>query len=189
MVLTARDGPRHPLELFVTKSSWHFDNPHRGLTIHREIFIKYCKDFRKSIDYLQTRNDIDKERLGYLGYSQGGGDGGVLLAIETRIKTAVLVVCGITTRLEILPETDRVYFLPHIHQPVLMLNSFFDWNYPYDISQKPFFDLLGTPPEHKKLILYKESGHQIPWNSVVKETLNWYDQYLGKVNHLKVTRD
>lgn len=156
--------------------------PHQGLTIIRERLIKQGKDFRNAVDYLQTRNDIDKEKIAYLGYSQGGGEGGVLLAIEKRIKTAVLIVCGISTRIEVLPETDRVNYLPHINQPVLMLNSFYDWNYPYDISQKPFFDLLGTPPDHKKLILYKESGHQIPWNSAIKETLNWYDHYLGKVN-------
>jgi formylglycine-generating enzyme required for sulfatase activity/dienelactone hydrolase len=165
----------------------NFIKPRQGLTINRDRLIKQGKDFRRSVDYLQTRGDIDTEKLAYYGYSQGGGEGGVILAIESRIKTAVLVVCGLSTRIEVLPEADRANYLPYINQPVLMLNSFYDWNYPYDISQKPFFDLLGTPEEHKKLILYKESGHQIPWNSVVKESLNWYDYYLGKVNHLPVT--
>ena len=107
--------------------------------------------------------------------------GAIIMAIEDRVKTATLFVCGISTRIKVLPEIDRVNYLPRVRKPVLMLNSRYDWNYPYDISQKPFYDLLGTPEEHKKLILYDESGHQVPWNAVIKETLNWYDQYLGKV--------
>jgi hypothetical protein len=42
------------------------------------------------------------------------------------------------------------------------------------------FDLLGTPPEHKRHILY-ETDHIPPRIEYVKETLAWLDKYLGPV--------
>jgi hypothetical protein len=45
---------------------------------------------------------------------------------------------------------------------------------------KPMFDLLGTPPDQKKLNVY-ESDHFIPSNELIKETLAWLDHYLGPV--------
>ena len=36
---------------------------------YTEFFIKVVKDFRRSIDYLETRSDIDSKKLAYLGFS------------------------------------------------------------------------------------------------------------------------
>jgi hypothetical protein len=48
----------------------------------------------------------------------------------------------------------------------------------YETDVKPMFDLLGTPDEYKKLILY-DSDHFIPGNELAKEMLAWLDRYLG----------
>ena len=61
-----------------------------------------------------------------------------------------------------------------------MLNSKHDMFFPLETSQKPMYDLLGTPKEKRKLIVY-EAGHLVPRTDFVKETLQWYDQYLGPV--------
>ena len=42
------------------------------------------------------------------------------------------------------------------------------------------FKLLGTPEEHKRPILY-DTGHNIPRNQLIKESLEWLDKYLGPV--------
>lgn len=42
------------------------------------------------------------------------------------------------------------------------------------------FEFIGTPLEDKKRIVY-ESGNLVPRTDFVKETLNWYDKYLGTV--------
>jgi hypothetical protein len=44
----------------------------------------------------------------------------------------------------------------------------------------PFFELLGTPAEHKRLVVH-EAGHSFPRTEMVKETLGWLDKYLGEV--------
>ncbi len=48
-------------------------------------------------------------------------------------------------------------------------------------SQKPFFDLLGTPPEDKRHVVL-DSGHLPPqYTEMVKEMLSWADNRLGPV--------
>jgi dipeptidyl aminopeptidase/acylaminoacyl peptidase len=65
--------------------------------------------------------------------------------------------------------------------PILMLNGKYDTIFPLEISQKPFYELLGTSRDHKKMILYNE-GHQVPRNEMIKESLNWLDTYLGPLD-------
>jgi hypothetical protein len=42
------------------------------------------------------------------------------------------------------------------------------------------FDLLGTPAEHKRLMVY-ETDHYTPRTELIKESLAWLDNYLGPV--------
>ena len=78
------------------------------------------------------------------------------------------------------PEVDQINFLPRVVQPVLMLNGKHDMFFPVETSQKPMYDFLGTPKDKKKMIVY-ESGHLVPRTDLAKETLLWYDKYLGPV--------
>ena len=48
------------------------------------------------------------------------------------------------------------------------------------MSSRPLYELLGTPEEHKKLALYP-TDHIPPMNDVVREVLDWLDEYLGPV--------
>jgi eukaryotic-like serine/threonine-protein kinase len=77
-----------------------------------------------------------------------------------------------------LPEAEAIHFLPRITSPVLMLNGKYDFFFPYETSQRPFFELLGTPKSDKRLIVY-EGGHSVPRTQLVKEALAWLDRYLG----------
>jgi dienelactone hydrolase len=57
-----------------------------------EIAVQTVKDYRRALDYLTARGDVDMKRIGILGYSMGGMDSFFLLATEPRIKTAVTCV-------------------------------------------------------------------------------------------------
>lgn len=145
----------------------------------KEHVIMWAKDLGRSMDYLETRDDIDADRIAYFGYSWGGGLGGIMLAVEKRIKAGVLLVAGLLFHRS-LPEVEQVNFLPRIKTPVLMLNGKYDFIFPYETSQIPFFTLLGTPKEHKEIFVY-EGGHSVPGTQIAKETLAWLDRYLGPV--------
>jgi dienelactone hydrolase len=146
---------------------------------HRDQMLRWVREMRRSIDYAVTRPDIDTTRLGFIGISWGGRIGGVVLAIEPRLRAAVLNVAGITASPR-RPEEDAVNFLPRIRIPVLMLSGRYDSVFPYEASQKPFLRLLGTPQADKKQILF-DGGHFLPRTDMVAESLKWFDQYLGPV--------
>lgn len=146
---------------------------------YSEHVIQWAKDLRRSIDYLETREDIDREKLAYFGYSWGGRLGGIMLAVEPRFKVAVIDVAGLRAQ-KAFPEAEPVYFIPRIHIPVLMLNGRYDFWYPVENSQTPMFDLLGTPAALKRHVI-AEGSHYVPRPLLIKETLDWLDQYLGPV--------
>ena len=146
---------------------------------YKDHVIMWRKDIGRTIDYLETRKDILPNKIGFLGWSWGGFMGGIYPAIEKRIKAVVLNVGGMEMH-KALPEADQINFLPRLTQPVLMLNGKHDMFFPLETSQKPMYDLLGTPKENKKIIIY-ESGHLVPRTEFVKETLIWYDKYIGPV--------
>lgn len=144
---------------------------------YKDHVIMWIKEYSRTIDYLETRKDMQADKISYLGISWGGFMGGIVPAIEKRIKVVVLNVGGMEMQ-HALPEVDQINYLPHVTQPVLMLNGSYDMYFPVETSQKPMFRLLGTPPERKKMVVYA-SGHVVPPTEFYKETLDWLDTYLG----------
>ena len=64
---------------------------------YTEYLVQLVQDFRRSMDYLETRVDIDKEKIAYYGMSWGGLLGGIIPAVEKRIDNAV-VLGGVSLR-------------------------------------------------------------------------------------------
>jgi len=145
----------------------------------RDLVMQWAKDLGRSIDYLETRQDIDSHRLAYYGLSLGAVWGPVLTAVEPRFKASVLVAGGLP--FEKLPsEIEPLNFAPRVKIPTLMLNGRDDFIYPVDSSQVPLFRLLGVPGSEKRHVTF-ESGHLPPFQPIVKESLDWLDRYLGPV--------
>ena len=61
-------------------------------SFYKDHVIMWVKDFSRSIDYLETCEDIDASKLAYYGTSWGGQMGGIVPAIEPRFVTSVLEV-------------------------------------------------------------------------------------------------
>ncbi|HWJ07249.1 MAG TPA: SUMF1/EgtB/PvdO family nonheme iron enzyme, partial [Steroidobacteraceae bacterium] len=135
------------------------------------------QDLGRTLDYLKTRSDLDATRVGWLGHSYGSAGQLPLIALETRIRAAVLNSGGIA--FTGLPPDEEMYnYLPRVTQPVLMLNGRWDDLFPVE-SQETMFRLLGTPPEHKRHVLF-EAGHAVlPVRPMMAETLDFFDRYLA----------
>jgi formylglycine-generating enzyme required for sulfatase activity/cephalosporin-C deacetylase-like acetyl esterase/predicted Ser/Thr protein kinase len=159
-----------------------FDLASSTMNSWRDHVIFWVRDLARSIDYLETRVDIDRRKIGYLGASFGGMVGAQLLPWEKRVKACVLISAGFAAMpaFATVPEIDFANLAPRVTIPTLMLNGRYDFIFPVEISQKPMFDFLGTPREQKKYILY-DTAHNVPRNEMIKETLNWFDRYLGPV--------
>jgi len=147
--------------------------------LYKEHVIMWAKDLARSIDYLETRTDIDTSRLAYFGYSWGGYLGALVPAVEKRIKANILYVAGLPPQ-HAFPEVDPINYVTRVTQPTLMLNGELDYYFPREISQRPMFELLGTPPADKKWLLFP-GAHSVPRTEMIKESLAWLDRYLGPV--------
>ena len=76
-------------------------------------------------------------------------------------------------------EFDQVDYLPRVKIPMLLLDGRYDFDYTIE-QQQAFYDLLGTPENEKKWMLY-ESTHFVPRKDLINESLKWLDKYLGPV--------
>ena len=70
-------------------SGWPARRP--GRSGARDMQVQWVKDFRRSVDYLETRPELDTEQLGYYGLSMGAFFApDTRMALEPRIKAAVV---------------------------------------------------------------------------------------------------
>lgn len=143
---------------------------------YSQYLIQWVKDFKRSIDYLETREDIDKNKIAYYGMSWGAKLGFIIPAVEDRLSANIILSGGFDGSGR--PEANAINYATRVKIPTLMLNGRYDSLIPYEISIKPMFELLGTP--EKELKIY-ETDHIPPRNEFVKEILNWLDRYLGPV--------
>ncbi len=64
-----------------------------GLTSNERI-MHFCGDYSRAIDYLCSRSDVDKDRVGYVGISWGAITGITFCAYDPRIKAVGSMVGG-----------------------------------------------------------------------------------------------
>ena len=155
----------------------------RGPNDDRDLTIQFGKDLRRTIDFLETRDDIDSDRVAFYGLSWGGYYGPLLTAIEPRFAASMLVAGGLYRLPDDWPPADVPQnFAPRSTVPTLMINGRKDFRAPVETNIQPLFDMLGTPAEHKRLVLL-DGGH-VPasTNEVIREVLDWLDLYLGPVD-------
>jgi DNA-binding winged helix-turn-helix (wHTH) protein/dienelactone hydrolase len=163
----------------VYKGTYERRPAEHGPNVARETNVQFVKDIFQSLTFLESRGEIDKHRVAYKGYSLGAWIGVMALALEPRFKTGVLICGGLLSK----PwdgELEQLNFAPRVHMPILMVGGRDDFVRPPEISQRPLFELLGTPASDKQLALF-EGGHIPPMPGMMRETLQWLDKYLGSV--------
>jgi pimeloyl-ACP methyl ester carboxylesterase len=144
--------------------------------------IQAAKEVRRSVDYLETRPDIDRNKLAYLGVSRGSADGLIFVALEDRFRTAIFLDGGFFLS-PTLPAMNQVNFAPRVKIPILMVNGRYDFTFSLDRAQEPMFRMLGTPGGDKRHIVL-ETPHDVSQDrpDLSRAVLAWLDKYLGKVN-------
>jgi formylglycine-generating enzyme required for sulfatase activity/dienelactone hydrolase len=143
---------------------------------YREHLIQSAKDLNRTFDYLATRGDMDRNKVVFYVFSAGGATLPVP-AMEPRLAGLIFLSAGLPRR-AFPPEIEPANFAPRIKMPVLLLGGRHDYMAPMEASQKPLFDLLGTPPSAKRHVIF-ESGHVPDRIAVIREVLGWLDRTLG----------
>ncbi|MCU1238608.1 MAG: serine/threonine protein kinase [Candidatus Solibacter sp.] len=144
----------------------------------RATLIQDSKDIGRSIDYLETRADIDAKRIAYMGVSFGAALAVNFTAVEERFKSVIMLDGGFYNEKQ-LPGTDQVDFAPHVKAPTLLICGKFDWIF---MGKDALLRLLGAPAADKKAVMF-DTAHDVSEQrgDLVREVLAWLDRTLGKV--------
>jgi len=147
-------------------------HPRKGYFSQNDIYIQTVRDYRRGIDYLESRPDIDAKRIGLLGYSMGGTHTHLLMGTEKRIKVAVAVAT----------PAERSKWSPIAPQ-----------NFLRGIGERPFMAIIGnrdelcpvahargrhalmTGPNFKPVII--DGEHKLP-STWVPEAIEWIKSHL-----------
>ena len=145
----------------------------KGYFTQREIYVQTILDYRRGIDYLETRKDIDTNQIGVIGYSMGGNQTFMLTGVEPRIKAAVACATPSETK----PFT--------IYAPQ---------NFVHGIGDRPFFMVCGNndsmcpvahaeelfallPSPTKQLKFYGGSHKLLP--DFVPDAVDWITDHIN----------
>jgi formylglycine-generating enzyme required for sulfatase activity/dienelactone hydrolase len=153
------------------------------VAVKREEAVKEMKDLRRTLDYLETREEIDLDKIAIYGLSSGARWCSVVPAIEERIKATIVMGGGFDDWFNpSLPEWSQFNTTPRVKIPVLMLCGKYDYLNPLEISYKPLFRLFGTADNDKHLKIY-DTGHAL-WdtNAWKRDMLDFLDKYFGEPN-------
>jgi dienelactone hydrolase len=142
--------------------------------------VRRILDIRRSLDYLESRSNIDTAKLCLFGNSFGGVEGPIALAVDERFETGIFFNGGLPPY-SLLPEVDPFNYVSHIRKPVLMVNGKYDLLRPVESHVYPLYKQIGTTTEDKELKLI-DAYHGIPEQIKIRENLEWLDRYFGPVN-------
>jgi dienelactone hydrolase len=164
----------------------------------RTLWGMMVRDEQCLLDYLQTRPEIDRDRIGGTGMSMGCTRAWWLSAIDERVKAIVGVAC-FTRYTELMAHGKShgiYYFVPGIlkhfdseaiyaltaPRPMLMLSGDQDHNAPPDgveVLEKKVgavYELHGQP-ERFRSVLYRNTGHEyLP--EMRTAMVEWFEKYL-----------
>ena len=80
------------------------------LRLQRELEVQDVVAVRRALDLLAARDDVDPDRLGYVGWSAGARAGAILSGVERRLHSLVLVSGGsapVSEFVQAAPESIR----------------------------------------------------------------------------------
>ena len=143
---------------------------------YKEMIVKWGQDYKRSIDYLQTRKDFKFQNLSYYGYSLGSRYANIFLGIDNRVKSAFIVVGGLRMQ-KSKKEIDEHYYLRRVKTPIFHIVGKLDATLGYEDVYLPWKKLVGTDRKDLKTLELDGFGHGIPKDTIVKYHKSWIEKY------------
>ncbi len=143
---------------------------------YKEMIVKWGQDYKRSLDYLQTRKDFKFKNLSYYGYSLGSRYANIFLAIDDRVKSAFIVVGGLRMQRS-KKEIDEHYYLRRVKTPIFHIVGKLDATLGYEDVYLPWKNLVGTDLKDLRTLELDGFGHGIPKDTIVKYHKSWIEKY------------
>jgi len=189
------------------------DGRERPLTFterDRQEQIQLIVDLRRGVDLLLSRPEVDPERLAYVGYSYGGMMGGLLVAVEDRLKAYVLQASNGGHVTHLTDPEDRATLLA---LPEDQRRQWVGWMWPIEpihyvgcgspaalLFQNGTLDIYALPADgldyqeagsEPKTARWYRVGHMLVWDAAVfQDQAEWLSERIGiSVGRLAVPVD
>jgi uncharacterized protein len=153
----------------------------------RSLVSQTVFDLRRSIDFLETRPEVDAERIGFFGISLGGIIGTIFSGVDERLKVPVIALAGgnlsLMFGLDALTEDtkdffsiiDPINFVANIApRPLLMINAEND-EVIAPLTSKLLFNKAKQP---KQIIWYPSRHRDLPIQEAYPDGVSWYNDHL-----------
>ena len=171
-----------------------------NLWVGRTLWGMILRDDLMALDYLVSRKEVDRNRIGVMGMSMGATRAWWLMALDERLKTGVPICC--LTRYQNLIENDLLkahgiyYFVPNMlnhfdteavvsliaPRPVLFLDGDKDGTSPVDgihaieAAVRPVYRLYKKEAAFQSIV-YENQGH-VYTPEMWQRTLQWMEENL-----------
>lgn len=169
---------------------------------NRDALVQTVIDLRRAVDFLQSRQEIDGKRIGYIGLSMGGILGGIVAGVDERIQAPILIVAGgdwgylfstsqhptamqlreknpelfksAQKMNEVMGVVDPVNWVARISpRPLLMINGKDDQIVPKECTERLF-----AAAKEPKEIVWLEGGHMPQPDAVLRKVDEWLTKHL-----------
>jgi beta-lactamase class A len=179
------------------KTPSHYDKPE----LDCEIEIQAILEFRRGIDLLLARPDVDPKRLAYIGHSYGAQWGSILSAVDRRMKTSVLMA-GVAENGDIFlrgnhpsiielrksrppgqferyahitGDIDAIHFVGHA-APIPLLLQFGNFEEYFNKTSMEHYAAAASDP---KKVLYYDTGHDLNDPRALEDRYNWLVEHIA----------
>ena len=174
LAILALDAPEHGAQQSPNKKYWT-DKVYTTAVHQGDL------NYRRALDYLTARLDIDKERIGAIGYSMGAIMSSILGSVDDRIKALSLCVGGdpflAVARTRSFPEdydvSPSLYIAHFAPRPVIMFNGKTD-----PVIVAPAAILLQNAAKAPKQVVWYSGTHDVP-ASIRQRAEDWLAAKLG----------
>ena len=165
----------------VAENNYALPNPHveegqeprKGFFTQQDIYVQTVVDYRRALDYLETRTDVDATRIAAAGYSMGGTQVFPLLALEPRIRTAVAgVVPAERNKWSLIAPQNFTRSIGT--RPLLMAMGREDSMCRPEEAEALFEYLEGSSSR----LIFFEAGHRLPAD-YARPAAAWIIEHLG----------
>jgi len=153
----------------------------------RNIITQTVFDLRRAVDFIEKREELDQNNIGFFGISMGGISGAIFCGVDQRVKVPVLVLAGGQLNLmfgakaltsdtnDYLSIIEPMNFIEQIApRPLLMINGEND-ELVLPMMSKLLYKKAEKP---KNIIWYPAKHHDMPLEEVYMEGTKWFDEYL-----------